>query len=287
MTPFLVAPAAAAISIGLGAGMVQRRMCPRLAARSLAASALAVTVGTVAGLVLPVAAWVGWCSDVGRENGNGSRWSAAAALAGIVAMTVSAGIRARRIRRARRNLIGGSPVTVLDTATPIAFAAGGPTGRILVSTGMLAVLDGPERRVLFAHEESHLRWSHHRYLWIADVTSAALPLLAPLRRELRYAVERWADEDAADELGDRTLVATAVAKAALAGSSHPAAMAGVTGSDVVKRVQALLRPAPRDQRIQRLALVPGSALLGITIVSTGIQLHHLIILVSRACTSVA
>ncbi|MBE1610051.1 hypothetical protein [Actinopolymorpha pittospori] len=79
-----------------------------------------------------------------------------------------------------------------------------------------------------------------------DATAAANPLLATTARVVRLTTERWADEDAAAELGDRPLVARALARAALARSSYKAhAEAGTTaatGGDVPSRVQSLLHP---------------------------------------------
>ena len=75
---------------------------------------------------------------------------------------------------------------------------------------MLRALDSRERRVLIAHERSHLRRGHHRYIRLTELAVAAVPVLAPLKARVRFAVERWADEDAAVEVGDRRSVARAI-----------------------------------------------------------------------------
>ncbi|CAN5754244.1 hypothetical protein BH20ACT4_BH20ACT4_06730 [soil metagenome] len=70
------------------------------------------------------------------------------------------------------------------------------------------------------YERAHVTHHHHRHLATAEVAAAIMPLVRPLLTRLRFATERWADETAACEIGDRRLVARAIARAALA--SRPA-----------------------------------------------------------------
>jgi hypothetical protein len=78
------------------------------------------------------------------------------------------------------------------------------------------------------------------------------PLLVPMRRDLQFAVERWADEEAA-AVTHRTVIASALAKAAMAilrlaeGRVAPPAMHLHTYA-VTERVSALLdEPAQRSR----------------------------------------
>ena len=104
--------------------------------------------------------------------------------------------------------------------------------------------------MLIAHERSHLRRHHHRYVRLTELAVAAIPLLAPVNGRLRFAVERWADEDAADEIGDRALVASAIARAALASRPSPRIGLAMADAGVVERVQIMLAdPAPRSQLV--------------------------------------
>ena len=123
----------------------------------------------------------------------------------------------------------GSPVVVVDSPDLQAFTLPGISGRIVVTTGMLAALDPDGRRVLLAHEQSH-------------------PLLRPTAAAVRHATERWADEDAATT-ADRRRVAATIAQVALLRTHPPAsaAVAAATGGQVPQRFQALLRPQPRIQ----------------------------------------
>jgi hypothetical protein len=154
----------------------------------------------------------------------------------------------RRLSTVRRLRAAGSPdggLVVADLTTPMAVAVPGDPGHLLVTTAMLRLLDADERRVVFAHEQAHLTHHHHRLVTAAAAAAALNPLLIPVRDAVGYLVERWADEDAAAVVGDRDLTAQAIARAALATGSNPAAAAlGMHGGAAVNRVLALGEPVP-------------------------------------------
>lgn len=148
---------------------------------------------------------------------------------------------------------GDGRLVVLDDDIPDAFTIPRPKGRIFVTTGLLAALSKPEQRVVLVHEEAHLRYHHGWLRFAADVAAGFLPVLRPAAAGVRDALERWADEYVAQEVGDRTAVARAVAHAALLRSAVPTgAMASfaarATDGDVTRRVRLLLEPAPRGRR---------------------------------------
>jgi hypothetical protein len=172
---------------------------------------------------------------------------------------------ARQISRALGGQARGLVVVAGDCAE--AFAVPGAGGRVVVSTAMLRALRGPERRVLLEHEDSHLRNHHHLYVLTAELSAAANPLLRPLAAAVRSGVERWADEDAAAAVGDRTLAARALARASLAHANSvrkgstgwssqwlsPAALP-MADHATIGRVRALLAPEPARRRLVALAL---------------------------------
>jgi len=165
----------------------------------------------------------------------------------------------RAMHRELRAVCAGShsDLVVLADAAPQAFAVPGGGGRVVVSSGMLAALSAPERRVLLAHERAHLRAHHH---WHAEVVRAAIalnPLLVGVRTASAFLCERWADEVAAAEVGDRRLTATSLARAALAaaGTSCPPAALGYHGVGVRGRVAALQAPPARSRPTLALALL--------------------------------
>jgi hypothetical protein len=73
------------------------------------------------------------------------------------------------------------------------------------------------------------------------------PLLVGVRASVELLLERCADEDAAVVVGDRDLVARAVARAALATVREGPALA-MSGAATVRRVRALTVPAPLPRR---------------------------------------
>jgi len=191
------------------------------------------------------------------------------------------GHHVRRSRR-RHDSTTTSPLVVLPTDRPTAYAVPGRPGHIVVSAGMLRVLDAGERRVLLAHERSHLRRGHHRYLWVAGISAAVFPVLRPLRTRVRFAVERWADEDAASEVGDRRLVARTIFRASLA-ESGPAPALGLAGLGVRARVEALLDRPDTASALHGVALASGLAALGVGVAGSTVQFHHLLIFAGHVC----
>ena len=165
-----------------------------------------------------------------------------------------------------------SELMVLDDERPLAHALPGNPGRIVVSTTMLASLSPSERSALLAHERAHLTRRHHLFVAVVDVLAGANPLLRPLSDVIHYTTERWADEVAARHVGDRSVVARAVGKAALVSRNHPSvtpdvALAATTGP-VPRRVAALLAGPPAD----RVLSVPGVCL----IIATALVLASLV-----------
>ncbi|MFE7750959.1 M56 family metallopeptidase [Streptomyces sp. NPDC057428] len=175
------------------------------------------------------------------------------ALIAVFAACAKASWRHHRVRRsAVRALIGlpDTSVAVLPDEAPYAYALPGSRSRIVVSTALLSCLDAPERRALFAHERAHLAGFHHRFLIAVQLAARANPFLRPLSTVVAYTAERWADEDAADAVGSRRVVARAIGKAALVSRGAPApTLAGVAApGPVPRRVEALLGPAPVSRR---------------------------------------
>ena len=134
----------------------------------------------------------------------------------------------------------------MDDPVPQAHALGVGVlglGRIVVSSGLLRLLDADERAAVLAHEHAHLE-QHHALLATASRLSAALnPLLAPIRDDLGYVLERSADEAAAAATS-RGALASGIAKAALA-TVHTAGVAAggafaLHRQAVAARVAALL-----------------------------------------------
>lgn len=126
--------------------------------------------------------------------------------------------RARATRRHNRlaaRCQTAGDLVVLAAEQPLAFALPGRDGRIVVSSAMLRRLDNCGRAVLLAHERVHLVHRHDRFRAAMAVAAAVNPLLWIVDGRVGFALERWADEEAARKLGDRRLVATTLIAAAL------------------------------------------------------------------------
>jgi Zn-dependent protease with chaperone function len=176
-------------------------------------------------------------------------------------------------RRARRNFKLGSADTelvILDSPAPIAFALPGRPARIVASPAMLRALDAGDRRVLFSHERAHLRLRHHLYQATVDLGAAISPVLIPLRAKVRFSMERWADEESADELGERRPIARALARAGIAATNQPVASLAFGANGVAARVEALLGDPPTNRRWP--VLWPGA--LGLSALILGAESIH-------------
>lgn len=241
----LVLPALA----GLSARWLSRRLEPRTATWLLTGSALLLAAASGAALALlaatllgqiPVLAALGdWSATVLRRNDPVSLSLSLVACAALVAALVAVSRAALRRVKAlvdAAHIASCLPATrgvvVLADSDPDAYAVPGWPGRIVVTDGMLAALDGRERCVVLAHERAHLACGHHVFVALAALAAAANPLLRPVATAVRYTTERWADELAAREVGDRGLVARTVGKAALLvkGRRHgPSAVLAMVG----------------------------------------------------------
>ncbi|WP_261562716.1 M48 family metalloprotease, partial [Frankia tisae] len=165
--------------------------------------------------------------------------------------------------------LGPAPtgLVIVDDDQADAYTLPGLTGRIVVSTAMLRALPVDERRVLLAHEHSHLHHRHHAYTQLADLAAAANPLLRTSAAAVRLAVERWADEDAAATSDNRAVAVRALARAGLARAglaraglaragtvTMPTAALGAVHTDLAHRARALREPPPKPRPALALTL---------------------------------
>ncbi|MFD8595800.1 M56 family metallopeptidase [Kitasatospora sp. NPDC059646] len=307
LLPLLAAPLARRLA---------EQLAPRAAALTLAATAAALGTASLASLGLlavtgllhlPYAAALAHLAPGHWHPGAlaGTEWAPAAVAAALALLVIGAlaARTARRqladLRRARRTT-GDAPVglrgllrrsdpaaaalTVLDDDRADAYALPGRPPRIVATSGMLAALSAPERAALLAHERAHLTGRHHLLLAAAEYAAACHPALRPLRAPLGYHLERWADECAAAEVGDRTLTARAIGRAALAASRAPAdprprLAPAAAGGPVPQRVRALLAPGPPRRRravrtLAALALAGCLAATAATAAEAGHDLHR-------------
>jgi Zn-dependent protease with chaperone function len=226
---------------------------------------------------------------------------AAAAAAAVRALWHRGGAIIAAHRRAR-SLPGAGQVVVTEDDAADAYTIPGWPCRIVITSGMVRSLSPGERQVLLAHERAHASGSHYLFTSVARLAAAANPLLRPVAAQAGYTVERWADERAAAESGDRPLTARAVARAALAASAAPTARAdridplttlGMVGTGgrggigsavpglrgagpVPRRVAALLAPPPKTPLLLYGAVVLVVVLSAVSALDAAASLHQLI-----------
>ena len=252
----LLAPALLAAPAGR---FLADHLAPATASRLLTASSLVLAACGVLSLVALTLAGV-----AGTGSLAGDRWSADAVVArypeapfvAVVAVGLLGAVLVRVLRAAARlrrqyrdataavppGAVPGEPVRVPGAVTP-ARALPVLGGFVLVSAEVWDKLDTDQRAVVLAHEHAHLRRRHDLYLAAVTLAAAANPFLSPALGATAYALERWADEDAAAVVGHRDRVARTLGALALNLPPAPAEPAlTATGGAVVRRVTALLGP---------------------------------------------
>jgi beta-lactamase regulating signal transducer with metallopeptidase domain len=196
----------------------------------------------------------------------------ASALATVV-LVVRAVRTAWRINVERRR-VRSNMIALNNSSESIALAVPGSHGGVVLSRGLRSRLTRQEIQVVIAHEQAHLRHRHHRHLATSAVCASALPVLHRLNENLRYAVERWADEDVAASIGSRRFVAHTIARAALQEAS-PSTIPALTEVGVAARVEALLSDVPAHSGLVGAAIVTNATIAGSGMTASALQLHHL------------
>ncbi len=160
---------------------------------------------------------------------------------------------------------------LVDTPEVFAYTLPGPARTIAISRGLCDSLDESEYEFVVAHEQSHASHRHDRYLLLALVATAMVPFMRPATDQLRFHLERWADEDAVRTTGaTRRFAARTIARVALAQSPR-AVLLGIASHGVAARTEALIQrvaPATLARRMQTVSLVVA------TVVLSASQLHH-------------
>ncbi|MFJ8935051.1 M56 family metallopeptidase [Streptomyces sp. NPDC102365] len=298
MTALLLVPLILPFLAPMPARRTLDRLVPATALWVLTASALALAgacVAALGSLVLigllkfPVFAALGELVHPLRSPSDLLVLPAAAAATGVLALSawtvVCSVFRQTRDFRSARRQADSRPAAgdlcVVDSPHPDAYALPGRPHRIVVTTAMLRSLGSAEREALFAHERAHNRAGHHYHLAAAELAAHCHPALRAVRDAVRLAAERAADESAATAVGDRHLVATAIARAALAGhdaqSARPDFAPAATTGPVPRRVTALLAPVPVRSRAARWTafLLVTCTALSVTAGAAGVvDFHH-------------
>jgi beta-lactamase regulating signal transducer with metallopeptidase domain len=282
--------ALSAVVVGLSR-LVSRRTPPRRATWMLTAvmvsSALAF-VGALGLLAWPLLARLPLIAHLGRWRptavDRGVPVPLAVSLVAFGALLVVACRAVGCVRGLRRAYVdtarlhaefaaeAGSTIIVVQEATPAAHAVPATlsyAGRVVVTTGLLEELDVDERTAVVAHERAHLIHRHQMFAMVTALAAALNPILVLARADVAFAMERWADEEAAARTSP-TVVARALARAALArlSTSRSEGSLGIslalTAHAVPDRVGALL--ATRRYRVELVWVLGGVAVIAVAAV---------------------
>jgi Zn-dependent protease with chaperone function len=211
-------------------------------------------------------------------------WLAALVALRLLFVLAASWVRIARVRTRHRALLRvvtreltgrlERKVNIVDVADMVAFCLPGGPPMIVVSAGVVALLDDAELAAVIAHERAHLVERHHLFLLPFVAWHRALPML-PATGQARVAVhdlvEMRADDRAATTAG-RPVLARTVARigTAVATPSGALAIGGPTGITAVRVARLLAPPAPLPLAARALAvgsalallLVPTALLLG-------------------------
>lgn len=288
----LLVPTLACLLVAIASSGIQRRLAPAAGATLLtgaavtSAGAVLLALGAIGfayiAEVPSMANALGWCRELSPID---DHVPTALGVGALIALVVSGVRGVSYLRRATwRSSTEAVEVVVVPSLAVEAFAVPGDPARIVVSSAMIEALDDDERDAMLAHERAHLQHRHHRFLVLAGLAAATVPLVRPIGARVRFCTERWADESAAAYVGDRSLVARAIAKAALAGvGPSPRTDLALLGMGVPGRVGALLGPQRRSGAGASMLFVAGLAGLAMSIGASSVQLHHVIGFARHVC----
>lgn len=237
MLSALLLAAYAGVLAGPGASLLRRARWPERAPRPAIAAWLALAasvVGSVAGAAVTAGVSATHTVAAPRRCHAPARWAcdpfapghvlpvagaivAIAVAARVVWCAVVAARATGRTRRAQLDalaLVGRTDpdlgATVIDHPAPGAYCVPGHGGRVVVTAGAVAVLDGARLAAVLAHERAHLRQRHHLALAAGRVLSRAFPFVPAFgaaRDEITRLVELAADDAAARYAGRLTVAA--------------------------------------------------------------------------------
>lgn len=171
------------------------------------------------------------------------------------------------LRACLRGALGAGPLgstVIADDDVMVGVTRLG-RGRIVVSDRALGMMDSQELEASVSHELGHIHRRHRPLLLLASLLAAlgrVLPGTAVAERELRFSLERDADDYAVRQTSDPLALASAICKAATV-----APTTGATGLDgggrVVLRLDYLAGRGPRAGR----GLQRGAYLLTLVLVA--------------------
>lgn len=191
----------------------------------------------------------------------------------VTVLRLAVDLRRRRSRhRMVVDLVGDCAmdgVRVLQVTEPLAYCLPGVRSRVVLSSGTLARLSGPELTAVLRHERAHLRARHDLVLEAFTAVHTAFPRFVRSGNALNAVgllIETLADDAAVRVTGPRPLAHALVTCAA--GHTPVGAMAA-GGPTTVIRVRRLAG-APNSRALSLLAYAAAAAVLTIPTLAVAI-----------------
>ncbi|OLT35751.1 hypothetical protein BJF79_31995 [Actinomadura sp. CNU-125] len=190
-------------------------------------------------------------------------------LVALLARTALQNAIARNRHRGKVDLLAERPtrhhgVHLLEHPAAIAYCLPGRRSRVVISSGLVELLDTGELAAVLDHERAHARGRHHLLLLPLHALARAVPWL-PVARLARdnsaRLVEMLADDHARHRHGGHVLARALLMVAAHRTGRPPACALGIGEHAVIARVRRLTEPAAPVPRWQRLLAYLGSAAL--------------------------
>ena len=279
MIHFVGLPLLIVLAVALLGGPTLDRLAPAVAALVNVVILLAVVIAAVPTFwVLGLSA----LSHAGVRHAL-SNWSmhllpdqpAVSALIGAASVTLAAVGLVRVVNVVRRHRLlrcaDGCAVEIVDTPAVFVYTLPGPAGTIAVSRELRETLTDAEFAIVIAHEESHARHRHDRFLLLALVVDAAVPFMRRATAQLRFHLERWADERRRPRTPPRIGPRWHGRSPGWRWRPPRSAALGIATHGVAARASALMVP-PSSAGAMRLALIAG--IVTTTVALSITQIHH-------------
>ena len=286
MSVVLTLASLAIVCLPVAARRLGRRIVPAEWARLTSVALGLGAAGVEVGLLLLGAPTVLRAAGVPELASACERTTGSLALGGTtvgwvaIAMAVAVGLLAlrgiaralqlRRLARAEPALgehatRNGYELVILPTARLMAVTVPGRPPQVVVTQGLVSSVSAEQLEIVLRHEEVHLVERHDRYLLLAAAVDAGfgwLPWVRGSVHELRLALERWADDEAASTTnGGRAGVRDALIQVGRTMLTAPDLAAFSNGDLLVDRLEALSMAAPAPSVFGRaLVYAPGLSL---------------------------
>lgn len=169
---------------------------------------------------------------------------------------------------------------IVESQWPLAMASSVPRPRVFVSSKLVQSLSSPQLAVVLAHEQAHLcRHDPARYFIARALSCLHVPWLRrQLLEDLSLAAEQACDEEAAQQIGDRLLVADTIVQVERLfhkqSSSAFALLPSFMGNQVVSRVEALLASPQKPVPAHRVMSYACTGLVVIALMLAAEPLHQ-------------